>query len=136
DAFRDLTRRWRVWKKRQRLHWRGKGSQPVDSKINLLHTDDSDSESTAASPRDEEVSEGGGGVDALSSALYPSHASRIGQLLSDYTAHRVVLGVLFVLILYNLFHPHSLTTIHPYAIHHLNAMMDGAMNSSTSILEH
>ena len=48
----------------------------------------------------------------------------------------MVLGVLFTLILYNYFHPHSVVTIHPYAIAHLDAMMDGAMNTSSSILQH
>ena len=134
SRLQELQRRWKRWQRRQRLRYWQRHDKQQDGRINLLRTDDAD-DAEAAEPPPAKEEESSGSTDGLSSALYPSHASRIGQLLSDYTAHRVVLGVLFVLLLYNYFHPHRLHTVHPYAVHHLDSMLEGSMNSSTSTIE-
>ena len=142
---------WESWKRgkwwwqhtirkwRRRWQHRGDKSAHTDSSINLIRAErdhandpeDSDDDSLPP-PVEEHIIH-----DGLTSVLYPSHASRIGQLLSDYTAHRVVLGVLFTLILYNYFHPHHVRTVHPYAIAHLDSLLDGHIaDVSTSSIEH
>ena len=131
--WQHMRRKWR-----QRWKHRAEKSAHTDSSINLLRAerdhanDSSDDEDTLPPSDSEHVIH-----DGLTSVLYPSHASRIGQLLSDYTAHRVVLGVLFTLILYNYFHPHCVHTVHPYAIAHMDSLLDGHIaNISTSSIEH
>ena len=132
--WQHMRRKWRQrWKQRRHR------AAHTDSSINLLraerdHACDSDDEDEDALP----PAEAEHAIhDGLTSVLYPSHASRIGQLLSDYTAHRVVLGVLFTLILWNYFHPHSVRTVHPYAIAHMDSLLDGHIaNASTSSIEH
>ena len=131
--WQHMRRKWR-----QRWKHRSDKSRHTDSSINLLraerdHANDSSDDEDSLPPADNEHVI----HDGLTSVLYPSHASRIGQLLSDYTAHRVVLGVLFTLILYNYVHPQSVHTVHPYAIAHLDSLLDGHIaNITASSIEH
>ena len=140
ESFMRGKRWWQHMRSKWRQRWkhRSEKSAHTDSSINLLRAerdhdnDSSDDEDTSAPTEYEHAIH-----DGLTSVLYPSHASRIGQLLSDYTAHRVVLGVLFTLILYNYFHPHCVETVHPYAIAHLNSLLDGHIaETTTSSIEH
>ena len=97
--------------------------------INSNNNDNSDSDDS------DDDNENNNNINDNPSIFPSSHASRIGQMLSDYTAHRVVLGVFIILLVYNYFHPNIIKTIHPFAINHLNSLMDGEIQSDPSLTQ-
>lgn len=58
------------------------------------------------------------------SASHLSHASHIGQLLSDYTAHRVVLGLLIILFAWHITHPLDIDSRPSFGLQRIQSQID------------